>query len=209
MKKKQIYNYSETTYGVKEFGAKGIGGRIDVTYFLKTKSKAEFLRRVLALKHMRNISTNWVRERCQKGSGGMNPIIDDDGIYVTVDYDKIIGKFTKDGTWIAFNPPKTPCRPWLDDLKKRLPKQNKKRITNFEGYMSGDSECFCLSKIPFNDWCKIQKTMPHEGTDKEFMDWHNRVKLLIQYPSKFFPEECRKGKWKFIITVEATPITEV
>ena len=85
----------------------------------------------------------------------------------------------------------------------------KKRITYFEGYMSGDYECFCLSKIPFEEWCKRKREMPHDCSDKEFMEWHTKMDLLTLYPSKFFPKECDNGKWKFTITVQATPIVEV
>lgn len=61
------------------------------------------------------------------------------------------------------------------------------KVTDFVGYLSGDFECFCLSKVPFEEWWK----------------WHRKHEALTLYPSHFFPEECKKGRWKFTISVQA------
>ena len=71
-----------------------------------------------------------------------------------------------------------------------------KKVTEFEGFVSGDSECFCLSKIPYEEWVKIPF---EEKFDPENMS----MDKYLMYPHVFFPEECREGKWKFKITVEA------
>ena len=60
-----------------------------------------------------------------------------------------------------------------------------KKVTEFEGYVSGDYECFCLSKIPFSKWKKTQK------------------EDVLLYPDDFFPAGARGRKCKFRITVEA------
>lgn len=76
--------------------------------------------------------------------------------------------------------------------------------TVFEGYMSGDHECFCLSRVPFAEWVEHAKKMPtREKGEKAFWKWHKEHKALTLYPSYFFPKKCREGKWKFKITIEA------
>ena len=72
----------------------------------------------------------------------------------------------------------------------------KEKVTEFEGYMSGDCECFCLSKVPFQEWLRVT----HQRSIPRYPD------PLLLYPSVFFPEECKNGKWKFKITVEATKV---
>ena len=72
----------------------------------------------------------------------------------------------------------------------------KEKVTEFEGFLSGDFECFCLSKVPFKEWLKVtqQRSIPRYPDP------------LLLYPSDFFPEGCKNGKWKFKITVEATKV---
>lgn len=107
MKKLEIYNFSESTYNMKLFGAKKVGERVDVTYFAKIRSKRAFLLRLLKLPHMHNATANWIRQRIHKGSGNMEMIINDDSIYVEAEWhpDVVIGKFTPDNKWVPFNPP--------------------------------------------------------------------------------------------------------
>lgn len=121
MKEYKIYNYGETTYGVevfKKYIVKGKGRdntRLDITYYARMPSKAEFIRRLLALPHFHNTPKNWVEERVSMGSGGMDTLITDDGIYIetmTHEGQRVIGKFTDDGKWVEFNPPKQAYRPW-------------------------------------------------------------------------------------------------
>ena len=71
-----------------------------------------------------------------------------------------------------------------------------KKITEFEGYVSGDYECFCLSKVPFEEWARRERT----EINVVYPD------PLLLYPNAFFPEKTKQGKWKFKITVEATKI---
>ena len=78
-----------------------------------------------------------------------------------------------------------------------------KKETIFIGYISGDYECFCLSKVPFKEWCEHQQKMPRSRDEKKFWAWHKAHEALTLYPSRFFPEECKEGKWKFKIIVEA------
>jgi len=121
----KIFNYSESTYGVNLFGATKASHRIDITYYVRIRSRNAFLQRLLKLPHMHQTPLNWIRERICKGSGGMESIITDDSIYVLTDHNKIIGKFRIDGKWIRFNPPKKPYRPWLEDI----PKPKKEELT--------------------------------------------------------------------------------
>ena len=74
-----------------------------------------------------------------------------------------------------------------------------KKETTFEGYLSGDYECFCLSKVPFEEWTKIKT----ERSKKKDYPWPDP---LLIYPDQFFPEETEEGKWKFKITVDAERI---
>ena len=74
-----------------------------------------------------------------------------------------------------------------------------KKETEFEGYVSGDYECFCLSKVPFDQWTKIQHKRMKAG-DYPYPD------PLLLYPNDFFPKEAREGKWRFKITVEAEQV---
>jgi len=77
---------------------------------------------------------------------------------------------------------------------ERVPKKEIKiRVTNFEGFVSGDFECFCLSRIPFEDWSKKERSYEED-------------EVLLKYPNSFFPEGCNEGKWKFTITVKAENI---
>jgi len=115
--KLKIYNYGETTYGIKEFGAKDRIERVDVTYFARIRSRNAMLQRLLKLPNMDTSSVNWIRQRISQGEGGMEKIVTDDSIYVITDHDKIIGKFTLDNQWIPFDPPLKPYRPWLDEYK--------------------------------------------------------------------------------------------
>jgi hypothetical protein len=69
-----------------------------------------------------------------------------------------------------------------------------KKVTEFEGYISGDCECFCLSKIPFEEWAK-----------KNWKTWSDPDLL---YPGDFFPKELRNKKCRFKITVEAEIVPE-
>ena len=69
------------------------------------------------------------------------------------------------------------------------------RVTNFEGFMSGDYECFCLSRIPFEEWVKKER-LPEDD------------EVLLKYPNSFFPKGCNKGKWKFTITVKAEKVEQ-
>ena len=71
----------------------------------------------------------------------------------------------------------------------------KTKTTEFVGYISGDYECFCLSKIPFEEWIKLEANRKYESCDM--------FDPMLLYPSYFFPEECKNGKWEFKITVEA------
>ena len=119
MKKSKIFNYSETTYGVQVFGAVGLAGRVDVTYYARLRSKNAMVLRILKLPHMINSTDNWIRQRVQEGSGGMEKVITDDAIYIETEQgSKIIGKFTVDNEWIPFDPPLKAHRPWLDKFKQ-------------------------------------------------------------------------------------------
>jgi len=73
--------------------------------------------------------------------------------------------------------------------------------------MSGDYECFCLSKVPFNEWVEHCRKMPvQEKGETAWWKWHKAHEALTLYPSLFFPKECEEGKWKFTIKVEAEKI---
>lgn len=111
--KPRIFNYTESTYGIKRFGAKTKSERVDVTYFAKVRSVNAMVQRLLKLPHMWQASANWLRERISQGEGGMEQIITDDSIYVITEHDKVIGKFSIDNKWIPFDPPLKPNRPWL------------------------------------------------------------------------------------------------
>lgn len=120
MMEPKIFNYGESTYNVKEFGATKEHNRVDVTYFAKVRSKNALLQRLLKLPHMTQATANWIRKRISKGSGGMEKIITDDSIYVRansgnkfVSDGSIIGKFTLDNQWVPFDPPLKLHRPWL------------------------------------------------------------------------------------------------
>jgi len=63
-----------------------------------------------------------------------------------------------------------------------------KKVTEFTGYVSGDYECFCLSKITFKKWRKAQDDS------------------VLLYPNEFFSDKMQEGKWKFKITVEAEKV---
>lgn len=80
-----------------------------------------------------------------------------------------------------------------------------KKVTVFEGYISGDYECFCLSKVPFKEWVENQRELHKIDVDDEeaFWKWHKKAEDLTLYPSNFFPKECTEGKWQFKISVEA------
>lgn len=81
----------------------------------------------------------------------------------------------------------------------------KKKVVKFEGYMSGDYECFCLSRVPFEKWVEKQRELEKIEREDEaaFEKWHKELEALTLYPSNFFPSECKRGKWRFTITVEA------
>jgi hypothetical protein len=81
-----------------------------------------------------------------------------------------------------------------------------RKETVFDGFISGDYECFCLCKIPFEEWVEQGRKLPRRGDKKIFLKWHEKLEALTLYPDKFFPKECRQGKWKFTITVEAEPL---
>jgi len=76
-----------------------------------------------------------------------------------------------------------------------------KKVTEFTGYISGDYECFCLSKIPFEEWvekerkrvCKRKVVYPDPD---------------LLYPDDFFPEEAEEKLCKFKITVEVEEVAE-
>lgn len=83
------------------------------------------------------------------------------------------------------------------------------KVTEFVGYVSGDCECFCLSKVPFEEWAEHSKKMPTRAKgEKAFWKWHTEHEALTLYPHLFFPKECKKGKWKFKITVQAEKVVE-
>lgn len=86
----------------------------------------------------------------------------------------------------------------------------RKKVTKFEGYLSGDYECFCLSKIPFEEWKKRQRKATKIDIDvddgKKYAREYKKIRDLLFYPSLFFPDETRKGKWRFKITVEAEEV---
>ena len=73
----------------------------------------------------------------------------------------------------------------------------KGKVTEFEGFLSGDCECFCLSKVPFKELVRVtlKGSIPVYYPD-----------ALLLYPCDFFPKDCKNGKWKFKITVEATKV---
>jgi hypothetical protein len=73
-------------------------------------------------------------------------------------------------------------------------KQEKK--TEFTGYLSGDYESFCLSKIPFDEWVKV---------DAENKDLNDE---LLLYPSDFFSSGWKDKKMKFTIIVKAELVEE-
>jgi len=80
------------------------------------------------------------------------------------------------------------------------------KTTEFEGYMSGDGECFCLSKKPYKDFIDYSNMSESEISQAMKEEYEN-----ILYPSAFFPDECapimsdKREKFKFKITVEAIP----
>lgn len=95
--------------------------------------------------------------------------------------------------------------PSLTTNKDVIKLEKKRKETVFDGYMSGDYECFCLSKVPFQEWLKKQKELYNvkRNDEKAFTAWYNEFKDLTLYPSRFFPKECEKGRWQFKIIVEA------
>ena len=77
-----------------------------------------------------------------------------------------------------------------------MSEKEKSKITEFVGHMSGDLECFCLSKVSPEEWVKIE-TKRFKNRETVYPD------PLLLYPSVFFPKECKEGKWKFTIVVKA------
>ncbi len=79
-------------------------------------------------------------------------------------------------------------------LEDRTPK---KIVTKFEGYISGDYEGFCLSKIPFKEWAK--QLSKNQNKDEDLL-----------YPNAFFKglDDDHNIKYRFKITVEAKLIKE-
>ena len=75
----------------------------------------------------------------------------------------------------------------------------KTKTTEFVGYVSGDYECFCLSKIPFEEWVEVRR----ERSKKEEYPYPDP---LLMYPGEFFPEVCNNGKWAIKITVEVEKV---
>ena len=74
------------------------------------------------------------------------------------------------------------------------------KVTEFVGFMSGDFECFCLSRIPFKDWVKKPGCYPDPD---------------LLYPDELFPVECNEDEgledrqlWEFKITVEAVRVND-
>lgn len=123
--KPRIFNYVETTYGIKEFGATDKKSRADVTYYARVRSRNALLQRLLKLPIMQNATANWIRKRIAGGSGGMEQIITDDSIYVeTRDSQLVIGKFTVDNEWVAFDPPLKAHRPWLNHLGSKTKEED-------------------------------------------------------------------------------------
>lgn len=179
MMKEKIYNYTETTYGVKQFSPyHGTEGRLDVTYFARIRSKRQFLIRLMELPHMRNATANWIRERVQQGEGGMEEIIVDNCIYVSVDrIDLVIGKFTKDNKWILFDTPIKPKRiktiiyPEHDKLQKV--KDRSQTIGEFLNWLSWNK------KIRL---ARFEKIPPDEDRHSELMlVSYNMQELLAEY----------------------------
>ena len=81
------------------------------------------------------------------------------------------------------------------------------QTTKFEGYLSGDHECFCLSKIPFEKWVEHAQKMPIPSKgEKAWWKWHEEHEALTLYPSHFFPKKCKEGRWKFTVSVQAEKI---
>ncbi len=80
---------------------------------------------------------------------------------------------------------------------------SKKKETIFEGYMSGDCECFCLSKVPFAEWQHLRLERRKAGDILFYPD------PLLFYPSEFFPSEAHTGKWRFKIVVEIEQLEEI
>ena len=84
------------------------------------------------------------------------------------------------------------------------------KTTEFEGYISGDGECFCLDKRSQEEkGVQEQRILASGNFDGQFKeDEKNRL-----YPNDFFPKECaplmsdKRGKFKFKITVKAIPIS--
>lgn len=80
------------------------------------------------------------------------------------------------------------------------------KITEFEGYISGDYECFCLSKIPFKEWAKLNdmRKLSAKGIRKR----EEYLESVLLYPNTFFPEDAKDKKCRFKISVEVTILTE-
>ncbi|MHA1268046.1 MAG: hypothetical protein ACTSRS_22700 [Candidatus Helarchaeota archaeon] len=71
-----------------------------------------------------------------------------------------------------------------------------KKITEFVGYISGDGDCFCLSKVSYEEYNRIFDEVFLGKRDAEIL------KDLLMYPDDFFPEVDEDKKWKIKITVE-------
>ena len=86
------------------------------------------------------------------------------------------------------------------------------KVTEFEGYVSGDGECFCLD-VRSKEEKENQPIQERYGLNAEDMAkiWEENENNRL-YPNDFFPEECaplisdKREKFKFEIVVTATPI---
>jgi len=87
------------------------------------------------------------------------------------------------------------------------------KVTWFVGYLSGDYECFCLSKVPFKKWVERHRKLSKIDIDaddgKQYAREYKKIRKLLLYPDYFFPKETKQGKWRFKITVEAEKVREV
>jgi len=83
-----------------------------------------------------------------------------------------------------------------------------KKTTTFIGYIGGDCECFCLHKESSAEFDERLKKIPSPDNKEAFEKWIEEEDVYSLYPNDFFPKECRQGKWKFKITIEAIKIED-
>lgn len=85
----------------------------------------------------------------------------------------------------------------------------KSKVTEGVGYLSGDYECFCLSKIPFEEWTQKHQELLGSGLSGKGWDKIGELdEKNLSYPNDWFPKGFDDKKVRYRITIELEEVEE-